>query len=142
MIDVQKIEKRAQDAVTDLGTNGLAKAAQALGIAERDVPALIAEVRALHRLVNRVWYLAGIQGRIQRAISDAGYAPPVFPNVPTPTPFDADCGRCGGEYAERLRAEGRIGESMSFPMYVCEECGSKRCARAAWHDAPCDEGGV
>lgn len=56
------------------------------------------------------------------------------------SPFDADCGMCAMEVSHRLRSAGHFAESLSFRMYICDECGNKRCAKAQDHTEACDEG--
>lgn len=47
-VNLDSIATRRKDILTDLGTNGLAKAALALGMVDRDVVALVAEVVRLN----------------------------------------------------------------------------------------------
>jgi len=47
-LDLDRIAKRRTDILTDLGTNALAKAALALGMVDRDVPALVTEIVRLN----------------------------------------------------------------------------------------------
>jgi len=53
-------------------------------------------------------------------------------------PFLADCWTCAQASADRLKARGDFAASVSFRMYVCPECGSKRCAKATDHHNGCD----
>lgn len=58
----------------------------------------------------------------------------------TPTkPFDADCWRCANLAADRL-PETDIADRMARRMYLCPECGNKRCRKAADHEFRCDQG--
>lgn len=54
------------------------------------------------------------------------------------TPFLADCWTCAQASADRLKARGDFAASVSFRMYVCPECGDKRCAKATDHHNGCD----
>lgn len=47
-IDLDSIATRRKNILTDLGTNGLAKAALALGMVDRTVPELVAEILRLN----------------------------------------------------------------------------------------------
>jgi hypothetical protein len=53
------------------------------------------------------------------------------------TPFDADCWIDGELISRKLSAAGHFAESLSFPMYLCPECGNKRCPKATWHEMAC-----
>jgi len=53
-------------------------------------------------------------------------------------PFDADCGRCASLAASRL-PDGDV-RRFAFRMYLCPECGNKRCRKAGDHEFACDKG--
>lgn len=46
-----------------------------------------------------------------------------------------DCARCDNE----RRAELPFPENMMTRMFICPDCGSKRCPKAMWHGADCKE---
>lgn len=53
--------------------------------------------------------------------------------------WQADCATCGNELRERMIAEGKLdwALSLSSPMWLCSECGNKRCPKATWHENEC-----
>lgn len=52
-----------------------------------------------------------------------------------------DCWACANENArQEFRETGK--KRMSFFMYLCPECGNKRCAKANDHLFDCDKGAV
>lgn len=53
------------------------------------------------------------------------------------SPFDADCWVDGEIISRKLAAAGHWVESLSMPMYVCPQCGNKRCPKATWHGETC-----
>jgi hypothetical protein len=53
------------------------------------------------------------------------------------SPYDADCWIDGMIISRKLTAAGHWTESLMFPMYVCPECGNKRCPKATWHEEAC-----
>lgn len=53
-------------------------------------------------------------------------------------PFDADCGRCANVAADKLPDDDP--HKHARRMYLCPECGNKRCRKAADHEISCDKG--
>lgn len=54
-------------------------------------------------------------------------------------PFWADCWRCANLAADKLPADDNAGR-LARRMYLCPECGDKRCQKAADHELSCDRG--
>ena len=55
----------------------------------------------------------------------------------TPDPFNADCWACAHEAAKHLEAEGDFVGSIARRMYLCPQCGDKRCPKAVNHRNDC-----
>lgn len=49
----------------------------------------------------------------------------------------ADCWKCAEAESKRLEEAGDWVGSLGFMMYLCPECGNKRCPKATDHDLPC-----
>lgn len=47
------------------------------------------------------------------------------------------CARCGREYQTKKAETDWIAGIVSLGMYICPDCGNKRCPKAAWHGYKC-----
>jgi len=47
------------------------------------------------------------------------------------TLLDADCWSCANEISDELKIQGDLVAAISYVMYLCPDCGSKRCPKAS-----------
>lgn len=47
------------------------------------------------------------------------------------------CVKCGGEYRAKKAETDSTAAFFSLGIYICPDCGNKRCPKAAWHGYKC-----